>query len=189
MFDRDPTLVYRRSPREVRVNQPWGLAEELGVYAAKWQRAEGGEWLLQAEVFTTLDCRGPESGCVRPNPIRSGRRPNDEARRQHGTEVKMQQIGRTLLLDYGALQIRVRYLSDSKLAWEQIKGPAVGLKAEEEYGLAVIRPDAYFIWWQEKDASVVSQVVDFEKGLVHSTWLSPEKQLASFHGTLTPKDS
>lgn len=86
VFREDPTAVYRRTPREITINEDWGLAEELGnwkgsytaegklvqasgVYAAKWQRAEDREWVLQVEVFTTLTCTGPDSGCVRPDPI------------------------------------------------------------------------------------------------------------------------
>jgi len=86
VFRADPTAVYRRTPREITINEEWGIAEELGnwkgnyttdetlihasgVYAAKWQLAEDGEWVLQVEVFTTLTCTGPDSGCVRPDPI------------------------------------------------------------------------------------------------------------------------
>ena len=86
VFRADPTAVYRRTPREITINEEWGLSEELGnwkgsytaegtlvnasgVYAAKWQRAVNGEWVLQVEVFTTLTCSGPVSGCVRPDPI------------------------------------------------------------------------------------------------------------------------
>ncbi len=85
-FRADPSAVYRRTPREITINEAWGLAEELwnwngsytaegssvhasGVYAAKWQKAEDGEWVLQVEVFTTLICTGPASGCARPDPI------------------------------------------------------------------------------------------------------------------------
>jgi ketosteroid isomerase-like protein len=90
VFHADPTVVYRRIPREITINEDWGIAEELGdwkgsyttegtlvhasgVYAAKWQRTEDGEWVLQAEVFTTLSCVGPSAGCVRPDPISSNR--------------------------------------------------------------------------------------------------------------------
>ena len=85
-FRADPTAIYRRTLREITINDDWGIAEELGnwqgsytadetlvhasgVYAAKWQRAENGEWVLQVEVFTTLTCTGPASGCVRPDSI------------------------------------------------------------------------------------------------------------------------
>ncbi|MBI1950907.1 MAG: hypothetical protein HYS34_06030 [Acidobacteria bacterium] len=83
----------------------------------------------------------------------------------------------------------MKYLSDRRLAWEQIKGPQPGLRAEEDYGFAAIRPAVHFIWWKEKDTSVVAQVVDFEKGRVHTTWTSPDKKVASFQGTVTPGDA
>jgi len=83
-FESADSYVYVRTPREVRVNPAFGIAEELGnwvgrprsgdgsgeasgVYAAKWQRAEGGHWMLQSEVFTTLACAGPI--CAPPEPI------------------------------------------------------------------------------------------------------------------------
>ncbi len=87
-FGADPSVVYRRTTRDVSINEEWGMAEELGnwkgnytsngtlvyvsgVYAAKWQRTESGEWVLQAEMFTTLTCTGPEGGCIPPDPIGS----------------------------------------------------------------------------------------------------------------------
>ena len=86
LFADDPSFICNREPREIRTNLDWGLAEELGnwnceytadgekitssgVYAAKWQQAENGAWLLQTEVFTTLACRGIESGCRRPDAL------------------------------------------------------------------------------------------------------------------------
>lgn len=85
-FKNDPALIFHRTPRELRVNAAWGLAEELGdwtgtsttgsaivstagVYAAKWQRAVDGVWLIQAEVFTTLECSDPANSRLRPEPI------------------------------------------------------------------------------------------------------------------------
>jgi hypothetical protein len=100
----------------------------------------------------------------------------------------MARIGGTFLFDYGRLAIKVTYVSATRLAWEQVRGPEVGSKAEEEYGAAAIRPDVDFLWWQEKDASVVSQVVDLEKGVVHTTWVSPERKLAAFSGKVKPAD-
>jgi hypothetical protein len=108
-----------------------------------------------------------------------------DPRKQSTGEVGMEHVGRTFLFDYGELVVKVRYLSDHRLAWQQIKGPEVGQQAEEEYRFATIRPGVYFVWWQEKDTSVVTQVVDFEKRVVHTTWISPEKKVASFKGGIT----
>lgn len=83
LFQEDPTAVYRRTPREITINEAWGIAEELGnwegsytaekilihasgSYAAKWQRTKNNNWVLQVEVFTTLHCNGP---CEPPDPI------------------------------------------------------------------------------------------------------------------------
>jgi hypothetical protein len=80
------SMSYVRTPRTVAVNEGWGLAEEVGdwtgyvsaadgparssgVYAAKWQRANDGTWLLQAEIFTTLKCEGGPRGCTPPDPV------------------------------------------------------------------------------------------------------------------------
>ena len=106
------------------------------------------------------------------------------APRPSAGEVRMELVDRVYLFDYGDMVIRVKYLSDHRLAWEQIKGPDVGLKAEEDYGFATIRAGVYFIWWQEKDTSVVTQVVDLEKRRVHTTWISPEKKVVAFQGAV-----
>ena len=98
----------------------------------------------------------------------------------------MRHVGRSVVFDYGDMVIRVRYLSDSRLEWEQTKGPQAGLKAEELYGSAAVRDDVVFFWWQEKDQSVVSQVVDFGKGVVSTTWTSPDRKLAQFQGKVRP---
>jgi ketosteroid isomerase-like protein len=83
LFRTDPSAVYVRIPHDIAANDAWGLAQEIGnwtgrytsegsivqasgVYAAKWQRTDNGEWVLQAEVFTTLTCGGP---CKGPDPI------------------------------------------------------------------------------------------------------------------------
>ena len=83
LFQTDPTAVYHRTPREITTNEAWGLAEELGnwqgtytvkgilvnasgVYSAKWQRTTKGTWVLQAEVFTTINF---DEACTPPDPI------------------------------------------------------------------------------------------------------------------------
>lgn len=83
VFQSDPTAIYIRTTREITINETWGLAEELGnwkgsytldkrlvnasgVYSAKWQRTRNRDWVLQAEVFTTIEF---DEGCVPPDPI------------------------------------------------------------------------------------------------------------------------
>ena len=63
----------------------------------------------------------------------------------------MEQVGTTYLFDCGEVVLKVKYLSDRRLAWEYVKGPEAGLNAEEDHAFAVIRPAVYFMWWQEED--------------------------------------
>jgi len=82
-FESDPTAIYHRTPREIAANEAWGIAQELGnwqgeytlknklvhasgVYAAKWQRTINNTWVLQAEVFTTIEF---DEDCLPPDPI------------------------------------------------------------------------------------------------------------------------
>ncbi len=71
MFSSDPDATFERIPSRIDVNETLGMAHETGdwtgtfragadpvnvsgVYAAKWERAADGRWLLLAEVFTPL---------------------------------------------------------------------------------------------------------------------------------------
>ena len=86
VFANKPDFYCQRDTRELRINQNWGLAEELGdwncyetveselthssgVYAAKWHRSTDNKWLLRSEVFTTMKCAGSQNACIAPDPI------------------------------------------------------------------------------------------------------------------------
>ena len=56
----------------------------------------------------------------------------------------MEHAGRSYVFDYGALAIRVRYLSGEELEWELIRGPQAGSKGTERYGFALVRPGVSF---------------------------------------------
>jgi len=99
-------------------------------------------------------------------------------------EGSMTHVGKRFVFDYGAFVVKVEYQTGTTLRWEQLKGPAVGSTAIETCGSAEVRPGVRFFWWQEKDASIVTQVVDFEKGRVYTTWTSPDRKLSAFEGSV-----
>lgn len=76
----------------------------------------------------------------------------------------------------------MRYQAADRLLWKQVKGPAAGSSGIEATSMIEIRPRVVFITWQEKDLSVVSQVVDFERGAVFTAWVSAVRALANFQG-------
>ena len=90
-FAAHPDVGYVRTPATVRLFPAWEMADErghwtghwtepdgrveiAGSYTAKWRRTDG-RWLLEAEIFTPLSCRGshycaapPESSPPAPTP-------------------------------------------------------------------------------------------------------------------------
>lgn len=85
-FRADRRLTFKRTPTNIVVNSGWGIAHETGdwtgsftssaqtvrtsgAYSARWQRSESGRWLIDSEIFVTLKCEGPDSGCFKPDPI------------------------------------------------------------------------------------------------------------------------
>lgn len=97
-----------------------------------------------------------------------------------------ERIGRTFVFNYGLVTVKFRYLSETLLEWEQLKGPASGTRGTEPYQATEVRPDVYFLWWQERDTSVVTQVLDFEKERVYTTYIAPDKKVFHFEGTIEP---
>jgi Domain of unknown function (DUF4440) len=74
LTSRRPDLVWMREPQVVRINESWLFASEngewheswreggvftelRGSYLALWRKVEG-RWLLDAEVFVPLSCKG-----------------------------------------------------------------------------------------------------------------------------------
>jgi hypothetical protein len=96
----------------------------------------------------------------------------------------MNHVGKIFLFDYGEFLVKVHYLTDHTLRWEQMKGSSPGLTAEETYNSIEVRKDVHMMSWQEKDGSVVVQVVDWERERVYTTWISSDKTVHNFQGNI-----
>ncbi len=73
-FRTRPDVVYRRTPDEVRVFAPWGMASERGRWTGSWSDADGkiliggsyfakwrkrdGVWLVESETYVPETCTG-----------------------------------------------------------------------------------------------------------------------------------
>jgi ketosteroid isomerase-like protein len=75
VFAQDTVVIYRRNTKGIRLSEESDAAQEHGywagkylinnkitfaggVYSAKWLKQSNGLWLVQAEIFTMLRCRG-----------------------------------------------------------------------------------------------------------------------------------
>ncbi len=93
-------------------------------------------------------------------------------------------IGRTFIYDYGDVQIRTTFLTESRLRWECLAGPTAGQTGEENFQVTTVRPRIVFVAWQETDKTVVAQVIDWANMRVHSSITTPEREFYYLHGTL-----
>lgn len=74
IFSARPDVIYIRTPEKIDAMEEWGMAAEEGTwegrwtegadkieidgtYYAKWHKIDG-EWLIRAEVFTPIHCKG-----------------------------------------------------------------------------------------------------------------------------------
>lgn len=73
-FRTRPDVKYERSPWEIRVYEPWGMASESGRWAGAWTESDGkiqiggtyfakwrlknGAWLIESETYVPEQCTG-----------------------------------------------------------------------------------------------------------------------------------
>ena len=73
-FRTRPDVVYERTPEQVRVYEPWGMASESGRWAGSWTDGDGkiqiggiyfakwrlrnGSWLVESETYVPDRCSG-----------------------------------------------------------------------------------------------------------------------------------
>ncbi|REG94441.1 MoaF-related domain-containing protein [Algoriphagus antarcticus] len=77
-------------------------------------------------------------------------------------------LGKTIEYRYGESIYHVTLDSDSTLHWEAIAGAEKGAFEEEKYVAECIEPNILFISWGEANGINVSQVLDFNKGIVYN---------------------
>jgi hypothetical protein len=77
-------------------------------------------------------------------------------------------IGRTIEYRYGESVYHVTVDTDSTLHWQAMAGEEKGVVANETYKLHRLEPQRVFITWGEENGIGVSQVLDFEKGIVYN---------------------
>lgn len=85
LLNKRPDLQWSIHPKDIKVNNDWGVAYETGnwsewwtetdgtakidgTYFLMWKKAPSEPWLIHAAIFTPLSCTGESSYC-RPRPL------------------------------------------------------------------------------------------------------------------------
>lgn len=77
-------------------------------------------------------------------------------------------LGKTIEYRYGESIYHLTLNTDSTLHWEAMKGDEKGAFESETYVAELIESNILFISWGEANGINVSQVLDFNKGIVYN---------------------
>lgn len=94
-------------------------------------------------------------------------------------------IGYTFIVDFGEAVFHTTFDNDHKLTFKPIKGN-LGVTETVNYNQVEIHPNAYLLYWQEKDKTTVTGYWDFEKMIVYSNVTLPGNQFLNLSCKLTP---
>lgn len=95
--------------------------------------------------------------------------------------------GNKYQLDFGMAKAILHIESDTQLTFTITEkgGEKVDIVETVAIQLTELRPQLYMITWQEQSGTTVSQVHDYEKGIIYSNWTSPQGEFSHAKGTIT----
>ena len=93
-------------------------------------------------------------------------------------------IGRLFLADFGEKAFTLFYENAAELILTEIKGSEVGRIQKLSVNIVELRPNLFMVNWQEENKLTVTDLEDYEKGVVYANITTPSDNLVSIKGTL-----
>ena len=112
--------------------------------------------------FTLIGCIAILAGCT--NSVKETKKENTNLQVASASDL----IGKTIEYRYGESVYHVTLDTESTLHWEAMAGEEKGAFEKETYVAEFIEPNIFFISWGEADGINVSQILDFNKGIVYN---------------------
>lgn len=94
-------------------------------------------------------------------------------------------VGRIFSVDFGESVFHTMFDSEHELTFRPVKGN-LGTLETVSYNKLEIHPNAYLLFWQEKDKTTVTGYWDFEKMIVYSNVTLPGGKFLNLSGGLAP---
>ena len=93
-------------------------------------------------------------------------------------------IGRLFVADFGEKAFTLFYENTTHLILTQIKGPDVGRIQKLPVNIVELRPNLFMVNWQEENKLTVTDLEDYEKGIVYANMTTPSNNFVLIKGTL-----
>jgi hypothetical protein len=97
-------------------------------------------------------------------------------------------IGRTFLADFGEKALTLFYKNNNELILTEVKGSKVGRIQRLPVSIIELRPNLFMVNWQEENKLTVTDIEDYEKGVVYANMTTPNDNFISIKGTLKEKN-
>jgi len=100
----------------------------------------------------------------------------------------MEIIGKKYLVDFGMAQAILYFESQTSLTFTITEkgGTVQNTKETVAVKLTMIRPHVLMAIWQEASGTTVTQVQDYENGIIYSNWTRPGGEFYNAQGTIKP---
>ena len=95
-------------------------------------------------------------------------------------------VGHVFEADFGAMTFHLCFETDSTMILTEVRGPHVGMKQTLKIKKVEIRPNVYFVYWQEADKTTVTDLQDYENQVVYANITTSKDEFLSLKGTLKP---
>jgi hypothetical protein len=93
-------------------------------------------------------------------------------------------IGRLFEADFGEKAFTLFYENPHKLILTEVKGDDVGRIQKLSVNIVELRPNIFMVNWQEENKLTVTDIEDYEKGVVYANMTTPNDNFVSIKGTL-----
>ncbi len=97
-------------------------------------------------------------------------------------------VGHTFKFDFGKYAFQLHFENVTLLTIAPLKGSTPGPAQEVTISKTEIRPNVYMVTWQEKSGATVTDVQDFEKGIVYANITEPGNHFEHWKGKIIPLD-
>lgn len=88
------------------------------------------------------------------------------------------------MADFGEKVFTLFYENTSKLILTEVKGPEAGRIQKLSVNIVELRPNLFIVNWQEESKLTVTDIEDYEKGVVYANMTTPGNNFISIKGTL-----
>jgi hypothetical protein len=93
-------------------------------------------------------------------------------------------VGPTFQADFGEKTFNLKYERMDRLILTEVKGPTVGRRQVLMVKIVELRPRLFMVNWQEANKLSVTDIEDYENGVVYANLTTPSNSFIQLKGSL-----